>query len=90
MDCKGVEGWGGRDLLLEEGLEALHHHKICIFKFASMECFGWLLEDSIMKTAWCKHPSWDSGAVSGCRMSGPHGPDTSYDPGDGQLAVHKW
>ena len=40
-----------------------------------------------MKTAWCKHLLWGNRDISGCRMSGHHGPDTSYDPGDSKLRL---
>ena len=54
MDCKGVEGWGGWDLLPEEGLES--DSGPCtitkfLFLYAWIECLIGTGEDSIMKTA---------------------------------------
>ena len=47
-------------------------------------------EDSIMKKAWCKHPLWGNRDISGCGISGHHGPDTSYDPGDTKEKTFWW
>ena len=57
MDCKGVEGWGGWDLLPEEGLESDSGPFTItkfVFLYAWIECFNWYWrrfdnEDSLMQ-----------------------------------------